>query len=158
MQVENVFGSGNMKIGYRVEVVGGMIPFTNSWMLKGKGIKRALEEEEELKEDDEEEEEEEEEVERLYEKTLDLYYTDFEGMSQEQANEWKNQGFDYASVSSWIDIAGLKTTEAKFAYWLINEKGGKMADATFIRTKCGKKVSGEAIPTLEELREEFGKV
>ena len=34
IMTEQVFGSGNMKFGYHITVVGGLIPFCNSWALR----------------------------------------------------------------------------------------------------------------------------
>jgi hypothetical protein len=72
-------------------------------------------------------------------------------MNKTQVKEWKDEGFDFATTKEWIDI-GLKNSDAKFAKWLKDTKGGDYAKPDWILTNAGK----DSVKSIDELRKEAG--
>jgi hypothetical protein len=85
-------------------------------------------------------------------KDLEKDYKDISySMTKAQAKEWKNEGFDFDKTKEWINI-GLKNTDAKFAKWLKDTKGGDYAKPDWLLNNAGK----NSVKSIDDLRTESG--
>ena len=68
-------------------------------------------------------------------------------MDEKKAKEWKEKGFTYEKVKEWLD-AGLLVSDAEFADWLTNTKGGDYANPEWVLNNAGK----DEVESIDDLR------